>query len=77
MNMNETEFRIRPYSKQELAMLYFPHCTRPKTAVANLRNMIQRCSGLPEALEAAGYRIYDKIFTPKQVRLIVKYLGEP
>lgn len=77
MNMNETEFRIRPYSKQKLAMLYFPHCTRSRTAVANFRNMMQRCPELMQALEATHYQAYDKTFTPKQVRLIVEYLGEP
>ena len=36
MEMNETSFRIRPYSKRELAELYFPETGNARSAVANL-----------------------------------------
>ena len=35
MEMNETSFRIRPYSKRELAELYFPETGNARSAVAN------------------------------------------
>ena len=35
--MNETTFRIRPYSKRELARLYFPETANIDSAVSNLR----------------------------------------
>ena len=75
--MNDFHFRIRPYSKRELARLYFPDTVNDESAVANLRNLIRRVIGLGEELKEAGYKPYDKIFTPKQVGILVRYLGEP
>ena len=69
--MNETTFRIRPYSKRELARLYFPETANIDSAVSNLRLWILRNSEVMEKLHAAGYRIHSKIFTPKQVRILV------
>lgn len=68
--MNETTFRIRPYSKRELARLYFPETANIDSAVSNLRLWILRNSEVMEKLHAAGYRIHSKIFTPKQVRIL-------
>lgn len=39
--MNETNFRIRPYSKRELAKLYFPDTINEESAIANLRNLMK------------------------------------
>ena len=75
--MNDFHFRIRPYSKRELARLYFPDTVNDESAVANLRNLIRRVNGLGEELKEAGYKPYDKTFTPKQVGILVHYLGEP
>jgi hypothetical protein len=77
LKMNDFHFRIRPYSKRELARLYFPDTANDESAVANLRNLIRRVNGLGEELKEAGYKPYDKIFTPKQVGILVHYLGEP
>ncbi len=46
--MTETSFRIRPYSKKELAKLYFPETVNADSAVANLRNLMKRNSGLAD-----------------------------
>ena len=70
-------FRIRPYSKRELATKYFPDTVQAETAVANLRNLMRRNHEMMDELAAAGYRICDKVFTPRQVAIIVRYLGEP
>lgn len=75
--MNETTFRIRPYSKRELARLYFPETANIDSAVSNLRLWIRRNSEVMEKLHAAGYRTHNKIFTPKQVRIMVETFGEP
>lgn len=75
--MNETIFRIRPYSKKELAKLYFPETAHAASAVANLRNLMKRNPDLLDELEGARYRTHDKVFTPRQVAIIVRYLGEP
>lgn len=75
--MKEMTFRIRPYSKRELAQLYFPDTVNGETAVANLRNLMRRNPDLLHELANARYKAHDKIFTPKQVGIIVGYLGEP
>lgn len=75
--MNETTFRIRPCSKRELAGLYFPSTKNPASAVANLRNLIRRNPRLVAGLKEAGYRPHDRIFTPRQVALVVQCFGEP
>lgn len=46
--MNETTFRIRPYSKRELARLYFPETANIDSAVSNLRLWILRNSEVME-----------------------------
>ena len=61
--MNDFHFRIRPYSKRELARLYFPDTVNDESAVANLRNLIRRVNGLGEELKEAGYKPYDKIIS--------------
>lgn len=75
--MNESIFRIRPYSKRALAKLYFPSTKNEVTAVANLRNLMLRNPDLTAELADAHYKPYDKVFTPRQVGIIVRYLGEP
>ena len=75
--MDETSFRIRPYFKRELAVLYFPDTVNARSAVANLRNLINRNPELVQELSKVRYKPYSKIFTPKQVSILVRYLGEP
>lgn len=77
MTMNDMTFRVRPYSKRELAKMYFPDTAQAETAVANLRNLMRRSHEMTDELAAAGYRPRDKVFTPRQVAIIVRYLGEP
>ena len=42
-----------------------------------MRNWIVRCKPLNEALLATGLTPSSRILSPKQVQLIVEYLGEP
>lgn len=75
--MNDATFKIRPYTKRELAKLYFPDTVNEETAVANLRNLMRRNPELLDELEEAHYRTRDKVFTPRQVGILVRFLGEP
>ena len=70
------DFKIRPYTKKELALMYFPDSS-PRTAVSHLMSWIRRCAQLWEQLQATGYETTCKTFTPRQVRAIVEQLGEP
>ena len=68
--------RIRIYSKQDLALMYFPG-SKPHTAVNRLMRWIGRCGQLRSALEAAHYYPHSRHFTARQVQLIVDFLGPP
>lgn len=67
---------IRTYTKQELASLYSPGTT-DRSALRTLYNWIRLNTELRNELCATHYSKWSKSFTPRQVRLIVKYLGEP
>ena len=72
----ETDFIIRAYTKKELALLYFPD-SAPRTAVNHLMSWIRNCKQLWNELQAMGYYVNSKAFTPRQVKAIVEQLGEP
>lgn len=71
-----SDFIIRPYSKKELAVLYFPHLL-PHSAVNHLMSWIYQADDLLEKLKAAGYQKSSKMLTPRQVQIIVDDFGEP
>lgn len=60
---------LRSYTKQELALLYFPDAT-PAVASAHLMRWIQRIPDLLQKLAATGYGKNCKEFTPMQVSYI-------
>lgn len=66
----------RIYTKQELALLYFPEST-PVTASRHLMRWITGCPSLLELLYNSGYSKFSKAFTPLQVHYIFSFLGEP
>ena len=67
---------IRPYTKSELATMYFP-IGSASNALRRLNRYINHAHGLLPALLATGYRVNDRHFTRRQVQLIFEYLGEP
>lgn len=69
-------FLIRTYSKEELSMLYNPtQCVT--NALKTLSTWIRLNKPLCQELEAVGYNKFRRSFTPREVGLLVKYLGEP
>lgn len=72
----EESFIIRGYGKGELAMLYMPGICRCG-ALKQFNRWIERNTRLTAELTDTGYNGTERIFTPKQVELIVGYLGEP
>lgn len=75
--MTTEKFEIRTYGKSELAMLYFPNAITTNGALSNLNFWIRRNSSLTEALHQCGMPLKSKSFTPREVALIVQYLGAP
>ena len=67
---------LRPYTKSELATMYFP-IGSTSNALRRLNRYINNAHGLLPALLATGYRVNDRHFTRRQVQLIFEYLGEP
>ena len=72
----ESNFPIKGYGKGELAMMYMPGVTRCG-ALKQFNRWLERNVQLTEALVATGYDNTVRLFTPKQVELIVEYIGEP
>lgn len=70
-------FILRAYPKQELALLYFPESRTKAAAVDHFMKMVRQTRGLYPELINLGYNRYAKWFTPKEVGIIVSYLGEP
>ena len=70
------DFKIRMYTKKELALMYFPE-SNPRTAVNHLMAWIRLCTPLWDEHLKMGYCKTSKSFSPKQVKAIVEYLGEP
>lgn len=71
------KFPIRSYTKKELAFCYFPTAENPHSAVNHLMRWINNCTPLRKALEEQGYQKTAKWLLPREVRLIIEYLGEP
>ena len=67
---------IRVYSKKELALCYFPEST-PHSAVKQLMAWIKRNDDLLSRLHATSYKCQSKTFSPRQVEIIIEYLGTP
>lgn len=65
-----------PLRKSALAASYFPELASHQ-ACNRLRRWIIRCTELHDKLLETDYRPEQRIFTPRQIRLIIHYLGEP
>lgn len=65
-----------PLEKSALARLYFPELARHQ-ACNRLRRWILHCHELHAELLRNGYRPAQRLFTPRQVRIIIRYLGDP
>lgn len=75
--MKNIEFEIRQYGRTELAQVYSPDIT-PAAAWKKLKVWIDYHPTLGGSLEELGYQSNrQRIFTPAQVEVIVRALGEP
>lgn len=64
------------YAKCELAQLYLPHI-ESRSATNRLMAWIKRNEPLMQKLQEAGYYPTQKYFSPRQVDLVIDFLGEP
>ena len=70
------QFKIKSYAYCELALLYFPNSTK-RSASVQLRRWIRNNNNLQEELNNIEYKRWQKLLTPKQVEIIIRFLGEP
>jgi hypothetical protein len=70
-------FRIKTYGKSELALLYFPNCQTAEGALRCLNFWIKGNRQLLKELKDCGMPRTSKNYTPREVAVIVSYLGEP
>lgn len=64
------------FTKGELAQAYLPGID-PRSAVNRLMAWVKRNAELMQDLQATGYYATQKYFSPRQVEILVAYLGEP
>ena len=64
----------RDYKKEELARLYSPFTKKTKSALKKLRDDINGCPELVEALKKTRWNRNRNSYTSRQVRLIAEYL---
>jgi hypothetical protein len=72
----EKGFVLRSYGYGELALLYFPNSTK-KSASTQLRRWIRRNGELQRMLNQMGFTERQRILTPRQVGVVVQFVGEP
>jgi hypothetical protein len=72
----EEKFKIKSYGYGELAQLYFPKASK-RSASVQFRRWIVFNKKLENELLKNGFQPGLRLLTPKQVKLIVDYLGEP
>jgi len=64
------------YTHKELALLYFPDIT-PQSASSQLTRWIRRDPDLMDELIQAGYIKQQRMFTPRQLEILLDHLGYP
>lgn len=64
------------YSVAEVALLFFPE-SLPQNALRRFRYLLKGDPALWQALTEARFRSHQRMFTPMQYEIIVRFLGEP
>ena len=72
----DENFTIRSYTKAELAHLYNPTMTYD-CALRTFRRWLIRVPVLCDELKRTGYLDKQHVLSPRQVEIIVHYLGPP
>ena len=77
MNKNYIVYmKTQALCTKELATMYFANCS-PRSATTQLRRWIKRNQSLKNELTETGYKEGQRVFTPRQVELVFRHLGEP
>ena len=69
-------FVIKPYIFGELAQMYYPDHNYD-SALRLFRREMHDTRGMWQAMRVVGYKEKTRVLTRAQVKVIVKFLGEP
>ena len=72
----ENPFKIKAYGVGQLASFYFPDIEK-RSASNQFRKWIVKSDSLKLKLTNADWKEGQKLLTPKQVGILVEFLGEP
>ena len=72
----ESKFIIRSYHKIDLAQMYSPG-VKADSAARKMRRWINRNAELKRRLEEVQINALNHTYTPRQVAILVEFLGEP
>lgn len=72
----EVKFVIRGYHKADLALMYHPNMSAT-AAMGKMRRWINRNARLKEKLLEVQISALNHTYTPKEVAILVEFLGEP
>ena len=67
-------FEIKPYTRKELAYIYFPNSFTPKTACQSFRRLLEKC---PKGIALKNTLHYRKNLNMAEVETIVAIIGTP
>ena len=70
------QFLIKSYPFGQLAQMYYPDHNYD-SALRLFRREMHETRGMWDAMQAVGYKENTKVLTRAQVKVIVKFLGEP
>lgn len=62
--------------KRDIATAYAPELTT-RAALNRLARWINACQPLKKALKRSGYKVQNRFFRKKDLRLIYRHLGTP
>ena len=69
-------FKIRDYPFGDLAQVYYPDHGY-QSALRLFRREMHDTRGMWQAMRVVGYKEKTRVLTRAQVKVIVKFLGEP
>lgn len=72
----EFVFPIKGYHKADLALMYHPNLSA-RAAMGKMRRWINRNAELKKRLMEVQINLLNHTYTPKEVAIIVEFLGEP
>ena len=73
---NMKQFLIKSYPFGQLAQMYYPDHTY-QSALRLFRREMHDTRGMWQAMQDVGYKENTKVLTRAQVKVIVKFLGDP